>query len=389
MRLKAFFISLFLVITSLFLPVLSFAQTPRPTPVVLPKSQTVNHDYFSAGNTVVINGTVNGDVYAAGGSVLVDGTVNGDVLAAGGQVTVRGTVVHNIRVAGGQIVLDGTVGGNVSTLGGNVTTTGASKIAGSLAGAGGQYSLLGPIGKEANIAAGQATVENSIGSNLFFSGGQLTLTSPAKVAGNLSYVSSTNAQIEQGASVTGKTYHSYPPQRQEPQREYRGAPFAFFAGINLLFSFFEFLFAFIIGILLWALVPNYTRRATGFILKSPWVSLGIGLLAWVLIPFSMLLLAISLLGIPLIPIEVFGLIVFTYIGKIYVSWAIGQWIGERINQDFHPVISLLVGLIVFAIISWIPILGWIFSVLAVGIGFGAVLILEKRYYLELRAKKII
>lgn len=389
MKVRVFFLSLFLVITSFFLPMVSFAQTPIPTPVVLSKGQTVNHDYFSAGNTVVINGTVNGDVYAAGGSVLIDGTVNGDVLAAGGQVTVRGTVVHNVRVAGGQIVLDGTVGGNVSTLGGNITTTGASKIVGSVAGAGGQYTFLGTVGKEVNVAAGQMSVENSIGSNVFFSGGQVTLTSAAKINGNLSYVSSQDAQIEQGAMIAGKASHSYPPQRQESQREYRGAPFAFFAGINLIFSFFEFLFSFIIGILLWALVPTYTKRATDLIRKSPWVSLGIGILAWVLIPFSMLLLGISLLGIPLIPVEIFGLLIFTYIGKIYISWSIGQWIGERVNQEFHPVINLLIGLVIFALISWIPILGWIFSILAAGIGFGAVLILEKRYYLELRTKKII
>lgn len=387
MRFKVFFISFSLIITLLTLPLMTFAQSPRPTPVVLPKSETINHDYFSAGNMVVINGTVNGDVYAAGGSVLIDGTVNGDVLAAGGQVTIRGTVTHNVRVAGGMIILDGRVGGNVSAAGGNITSTGASAINGSFAGVGGQFDFLGPIGKEVNIAAGQVTVGNSIGSNLFFTGGQLTLTSPAKIHGNLSYVSNANAQIEQGALVTGKTTHTYPPQQKTETAGAAGK--AALVGVNIVFSFVEFLFAFLIGIFLWAFVPVYSNRATELLVNRPWISLGIGLLVWILVPFSILLLLISLIGIPLIPVEIFGVIIFSYLGKIFVSWAIGLWFSKLIRQEFHPIMALLIGLVFFAIISLIPLLGWIFGILAIATGFGALLILEKAYYVELRTKKII
>ena len=70
----------FLLFSFVALPV--FAQEKEKM-VILSKGETIDRDYFAAGDETQISGTINGDAYVAGGTVIVDGTVNGDLMAAG------------------------------------------------------------------------------------------------------------------------------------------------------------------------------------------------------------------------------------------------------------------------------------------------------------------
>lgn len=367
----------------LLLPFSVFAADQQT--VILSKNETVNHDYFATGGSVDIAGTVNGDVYAGGGNVLIDGTVNGDVLAAGGQVTVRGTV-QNIRVAGGQIVIDGKVNGNVTALGGNITTTDTSTISGGLVGAGGQYNLLGPVGKTVSIASGQITLGSMIGSDVWLNSQTIILTPQAKVNGNVSYVSPQNAQIANGAIISGKVSHSFPPQKQE--RHARGL-IAALAGLRIGVSIVSFLVSLVFGLLLFLLIPVYSERITEHISRHPWQSLLVGIVGWVLTPLAIILLTITLIGIPFAVVVGIAIGILSYIGKILAAVVIGQWIVARFDKRKNNIVALLVGLIAVEIVGLIPVLGWLFAFIVAAIGFGAVLFMERIYYTEFRAKKLI
>lgn len=381
---KIFSIVLFLLVL-LFIPLAVYAQSPTPyPPVVLPKTTIVNHDYFGVGPTVDMEGTVNGDAYLAGGTVLMNGTVNGDVLAAGGQVTINGTA-HNIRIAGGQVIINGTVNGNVTVAGGNVTFTTGSHIAGSVVGAGGQMLMSSPITKTVNVAGGQITIANTVAGDVSVAAGQFILTPDAKLARTLWYQSQQPAQIENGAAVAGKITHTIPPQPERP-----AAPFAFFVGINLFASFAMFVIELVIGLLLISLLPNYTKRVVTFMRQKVWWALGMGILAWIITPFALLLLAVTLIGIPLAVVLLFFVFIASYVGRILAAVFFGNWLVRLTNRkQVNMFVALLVGLIAVEIISWIPILGGLFAFVLTAIGFGAVLILERDYYIELRAKKVI
>lgn len=366
----------------LFFPFSVFAQTNTHQNIILPKSQTINNNYFAAGSSVDVEGTVNGDAYLAGGTILMNGTVHGDVLAAGGQITIRGTA-QNVRVAGGQIVIDGKVNGNVTVAGGSVTITNGSQIAGSIVGVGGQVLLSGPVGKTANLGGGQLTIGNSIGGDVSAMEQQLTLNNDAKINGNLWYQSPQKAQVDSGAMVTGKTTYVL---AQKPQKElHPGA----LAGFGLLLSLASLILEIIIGLVILALLPMYSRRVIDFTKKHIWLSLGIGVLIWIVSPFIVLLLLITLIGIPLALVYIFVIIIFSYIGKIFAALFFGNWIFERTNQKkINLYWAFIAGIIVLEIIMWIPIVGWIVAAFLGAVGLGTVLILEKEYYFELRAKKL-
>lgn len=374
----------------LLFPLSVFAQQNMQS-IILPKDQTINHNYFATGNTVDIEGTVNGDVYATGGNVLVNGTINGDVIAAGGQVTIRG-IAQNVRIAGGQVIIEGKINGNVTSLGGNISTTDTSSVSGSLVGAGGQFSLLGPIGKTVSLAAGQVTLGNTIGSDVWVSTQNLALTPQAKITGNLTYISAQNATIANGAQVNKRVNHSYPPSPKENERQ--GQPIGpgivtALAGLRVGFAIASFIVGLVVGLLLISFAPIYTNRIVEHMTRHPWQALLIGIISWILIPFIFGILLITLIGIPFAILLVIFIFILSYIGKIIATLIIGRWVVGRFDKRGSRILSLIAGLVVIEIIQLIPVLGWLFGIVIGAIGLGATLFMEKIYYTELRTKKII
>jgi cytoskeletal protein CcmA (bactofilin family) len=81
--------------------------------LVVRSDQTIPHDLFLAGETILIEGTVQGDVMAFGNTVTVNGTIEGDLWAAGNTVLSNGRVRGDLRVGANRLVVGGEVGRNV------------------------------------------------------------------------------------------------------------------------------------------------------------------------------------------------------------------------------------------------------------------------------------
>jgi hypothetical protein len=379
---KLLLLGFFLLVVPLFLASSVLAQNNRQTMVVLPPGETVNKDYFAAGNSVTLSGTVNGDAYVAGGNVVVEGTINGDLLVAGGTVNVRGRVANNVRAAGGQVIISGDIGRNVSTAGGSTTITDAARIGGSLAAAGGSLEVFAPIAKDLNLAAGQATLGNTVGGDVMAQVGQLTLTPKADVSGNLTYISNTPAQIQSGAKVNGTITQNRPPQQQvQPNQIAKTlATFALVVKLMYLVSYL------IVGLLLIRFFPLFIGSVADNINRRFWPSLGWGLLILILTPIIIFFLFITVLGIPLalILLAVFWILIF--LSKIFVSLVIGQrilgWFGRRDNWGW----ALFLGVIVYLILTLIPILGGLITFIVTLLGLGAWLLGGRDYYNLLRDK---
>lgn len=380
---KRAFALLVLILVLFILPITTWAQNNNGRKdIVLPKNEVVNKDYFAAGNSVLLDGTVNGDAYLAAGNIVVNGTVNGDLLTAGGNIDIRGNVTGNVRAAGGNINISGIVNRHVTAAGGSINLTSSADIKGSLASAGGNLAIFSPIGKEANLAGGQATLGNKIGGDVNAFVGQLSLLSSASVNGNLTYQSQNTASISPEATVSGKVTQTLPPKKQEKEKQTAIALFSFISIIDLLLSF-------IIGIALIKFFSAYFDNTTSVVAQKPWLSLGIGFLTAIVFPFALLLLLVTIIGIPIAVFLIFILAVFFYTAKIFVSFVIGQLILKQFNKDFHKIWSLLVGIIIYGIFTAIPILGWLISMTVGLIGAGAILISDKYFYQDLRRKKLI
>lgn len=356
-------------------------------PVILPANEIVNHDYYAVGSTVAILGTVNGDVYAAGGTVDIPGTVNGDIMAAGGNVTISGNVTQDIRIAGVNVTISGRVGRNITAAGGTITLTNTSTVAGSLTGFGGQVSLLGPVGKDLMLGAGRVTLNNTVGGDVNASLDTLTLSPDAKIQGNLTYQSENKATIAKEASIGGKiTYHPTPKvSKAEADKK-----LAFgVLGIITWFKILSFLSTLLVGYLLMRLLPVYTQHIGKLILTRPWGSLGLGFVSLIVTPILFVILLITVIGIPLAFILLGAFFILMYLAKLFILMTIGKKIVNFVLADAGLFWGLLVGALIYELVTFITPLNFFISLLTYSIGLGALLIHKRELYESLRLKKVI
>jgi cytoskeletal protein CcmA (bactofilin family) len=354
--------------------------------VSVPASQVIDRDFFAFGPLVEISGTVNGDVYVFGGQILVDGTVNGDLLVAGGRVSLSGAVAQDVRVVGGQVSVSGSIGRNVTAFGGNLEMTRSAAVKGSLVAAGGSIHLAAPLGGSAKIAAGSLIVSNKVGGNIDAAVGTLRITSNAEVAGNVSYLSRNEASIGEGAKIGGKLARTAPPQLPRPSPE---KVVALYAAGSLFVRLVSFVSTLVLGLLSIRFLPRYHLSSVALLRERPWASLAIGFIAAVVIPVVCGLLFVSVLGIPIGLIVGASYLILLYWGRIFAI----SWLGEAILRLFRAgpgsTWAFVIGLIVYYLLTLIPVVGWLIVWLAVLFGLGAELMVRKNIYFAARQHELI
>ncbi len=352
---------------------------------VLPEGQTIDEDYFAAASSVTLAGIVNSDAYLAGGNVLVSGTVNGDLLVMGGTINVSGTITGNVRAIGGQIIVSGPVSGNVSTLGGITTVTEAARVGGSLVTAGGNATVLAPVGRGISGAVSQMVIGNTVGGNVRAYVSQLVLTPNARIGGNLTYWSDAEAQVQQGAQVVGTTTRNQPTAiAAGPSGISQAQVQAALTRAALLARLIDLVSALVIGLLLIYVFPFMTQSTVETLKKEPWKSLGIGLLTLVVTPIVIFVLFALFVSIPLALILLAFYLIALYVAKIYVALLVGRLILKKSALGW----ALLLGLVIYELITFIPFIGPLVVFFVLLFGLGAIVIWQRDYYRQLRSKNL-
>lgn len=378
-----FFISLLLT------PFIVSAQTVQNDDLVsLLQDETIDEDYFATGETVSLSGTVNADAYLAGGTVFVDGTINGDLLVAGGTVTIRGTVAEDLRVMGGTVNITGNIGKNITAVGGNVHISDSATVGGSLVAGAGTLDILAPIGKGATFGAGQATIGSVINGNILAGVGTLALTNDAAINGDLTYVSDFDGNLIQAesASVSGEITHTIPVNDTSLTDKEKAAAISgvgFFVKLLSLFS------SLLLGLVLIYFFPVFIQQTTDIIEKRIFPSLLLGLIIYIVSPILILLLFVTLIGIPFAVILIPIIIALVFFAKIFAMMFIGQRIMKYLNQKTSVYWMFVVGVVSYGFLTSIPVFGLIVSLLSVLAGTGALFLQKKHLYKTLRSKKLV
>jgi hypothetical protein len=341
--------------------------------VILPADEVHEGWYFAAGDHVIIDGTVNGDVYVGAGRVDINGTINGDLLVGGGMVDIAGRVSDDVRGAGGNVRISGTVGKNVTAAGGTVEVSRSAVIAGGLLAAGGTVQSAGTVKKDAMVASGTAEFSGVIEGNLNVATGHLSVYRGAHIGGNLTAAldAKEHARIDSGTvkgSVTIKLR-----EEKEARHVFGFRPWRFWLKIfwigGLLFT----------GLAFFLLARKKFVEYGSVMKQEFWMSLLWGLVGVIAVPIVVIILCVTLIGIPL------GLILLAvYLVAIYFSQlSLGLLAGNLIfrTEKRHGWIlywAFAAGTILFQLLSFVPMLGLLLELVALLLGFGALVLMVKK-----------
>jgi hypothetical protein len=337
--------------------------------VTVGAGQTVSDDIYAAGGTISIAANVNGSVIAAGGTITVSGTVSRDVIVAGGTVNVTGRVGGTIRAAGGTLTLNGPVEQDVVITGGMVDLGSSATIGRDLIIAGGTATVSAPVARRVYMGSGDLTLRNRVGGDVRGRVDHLRLDG-AQIGGNLDYTSNNQVQLVNGAHVAGTMTRHTPADRDS------GVGNGFLGWLRALVGIFALGFLFIL------LLPRFSTRSIDILRSEPWLSLGIGAAILVVTPIvALIVFIIGLLiggwwlGLLLIPLWILALAV----GYVVSGFLLGRLIFAQLGWGrYHDAVALLGGLIVLAVIGFVPLLGGLVGLAALVFGTGALALTVSR-----------
>lgn len=329
------------------------------------KNEVIDSTLFIAGSNVDVAGEVNGDLFCAGNTVTVTGTVHGDVICAGQVVDIRGTVDGDVRAAGQTVTVSSKVAGNVSAAGMTVTF-GADSAARDVNMVGETLTFNGNASRDADLAGTAASMNGSVGRNAQVAGESVALGSGAKITGNFTYTSRQDVSKANGASVGGATRHDYP--KEQDRRDMDGIR-NFFAGLNVLFA----LAGLITALVLVALMPRLFYSVSSQGVERPLLSAFTGLGAMVGGVILAIVLAITLIGLPLAGITFLAWIVLLVLSMPVFSFYLGRMLlAKSTTNAFY---YMLLGAAIVFITQMIPILGGVVWLIGGWMGAG-MLVLE-------------
>jgi hypothetical protein len=388
--------------------------------VIIGPDEVIEDDLYVGAEKIVIEGTIKGDLVAAGGEIVVNGTVEEDLIAAAGYVTINGNVQDDARIAGGALTLgpNARIGDDALAAGYSFETAAGSTMGGSLFWGGYQAKLAGEVEEDFSGGMGALEITGRIRGNVKVDVGEpdpdfearlpfvrtwtpAPMMSPgfrvaegAEIGGKLTYTSGSEGDIAPGAAEGGIVYQTPVPSPVEVEEMRVVTPQR--VALNwFLDQLRRFIALLVVGLLLVWVVPRSVQEAAAALQSRPWGSLGWGVLVVVfvciavpVIAFLMIVLDIIFggLGFGGLVVSVTGLgfltnaaivvsflIAVGYITKVVVSFLVGRMILGRIREPWGAgrVWPLVVGVVIFALVRAIPILGWFIGLFVTLFGLGA------------------
>lgn len=340
------------------------AQTFRSGDNVnFPVNQTVDSTIFASGRTLNIAGTVNGDIFCAGQTVTISAQVNGDIICAGQNINVTGTVQGSVRLAGQTVVVDSSVDGSATIASQSFTLGSKGEIGRDLSVGTSDTTLNGKVGRDLAAAGANIVVANEIGRNIKGTVDQLKLDSTADVKGNIDYTSNNDLERASGAQVDGTISRSNPPQDSKDKGNMLELGFAWFAYWLIAFL--------VIALALILAIPDFVHRSSDKVFAKPWKAPLIGLAVTLLGPIVLIILAITLVGIPLAILLGLIWLVIVLLSGPFFAYLVGRLILRRSNQ---ALLIMLVGALVVLVAYFIPIIGFLVMLAAVWTGTGMIVL---------------
>jgi hypothetical protein len=316
-------------------------------------TQNVQHDLGAAAFDLDVSAPVGGDAYLAGFSIEVDQPISEDLTATGFNIHVsqNAPISGNARLAGGTVTVDG-------------------PLAGSLIATAGTLTLNGPITGDARLLVQSLTFGSGAKIN-----GRLTYSATKPLSIPTSVIDPARVTFQQLATQDGVETAREVVKENVPVFWWglTGALVAFAVSIAFLTALAAALLAF---------MPERMEALRSEAIRAPVKTMALGVLGLSmsigLVPVG----AVTLIGIPLMPIALLSAIVFWVLGYVIGAYALTT----RIFEGFQvtpltmgtKLLALALGFVILALLNFIPVVGWLLNLAIVFLGLGSIVMRAAR-----------
>jgi len=335
--------------------------TDKNGTVAISKIETVNDDLFVGAQTVEIAGTINGDVFIAAQTVKVTGIINGNLHVGANTLDLNGTVKGNVYAGAQNILVSGSkIGGSLLVGASIVNVDNASTIGGSVI-----------------AGVGNLTLDTQIKRSVYAGTGTLTVGSGARIGKDLYYAAGNNqAHISSSAKIVGATYKTEAKNKQSTanitaaKKQLPAVLGAFKFGTTLI----SFIGALIVGLIYLKLFPKHLAQTSDIVNTAFWKSMGIGFLVTIAFVPGILILLVTIVGIPVAGLAIVLFILYSYLTKLVVGSAFGKCAVKKFNWKISNYGTFVIGLASIYIFKLIPVVGFFTGLVVFWVGLGALVL---------------
>lgn len=322
---------------------------------------STNHDLYAAGDSVTISDseTVNGNAFVFGDTVTVNGQIGGDLFVIANTLNIDGGQIYgNVFAMANTITLNGLIYDLYAvcdTL--NVAYDGLTyrdlKVTCNTA------SINGVIGKDVNIEARKS----------------LTIESDCYIYGNLNYSAQSEIAVADGLVMGDINYSDLSVTSSS------GSVLGYLISLLTIL-----VFTLVVWLVASKLAPKFYGRLTSMEPKKMALSILIGLLAIIITPIIIMLLMMTVIGMP-VALSLLAI----YMIAVVLSFAMAvMGIAAKLAQKVKSLAKLnnLLAVIIVTIVLWalslIPYAGPVIFFIVILTGFGMLIlsVLNKKEKLE-------
>lgn len=339
----------------------------------LKQDETVKDDVYAFGDSVKIDGVIDGDLVVLASNVQINGTVTGDVYLLGSTATVDANIYGNTIVLANNTSLKGILAQNVymATTYANYDAQAGKDVFSVSA----ENNFKGSIGDDLRAYSMRSAIDSTVNGDLILLGEEYTV-SEEKVSNNIYYNSTINTIArEQGVDLDNGIKIDTSVVEKSIKNNWS------FISLKAIVSFVGFA---LVGLVLITLTPvknvELQKKITGSIdefLKSLVVGFGV----FLLLPFPLFILMITIVGFPAAML-VAGILFFAlYFGRVWVELSLGKEILELFGmRGYRPYRSFLVGRVLTVGMNFIPVVTIFYNTIISLVALGALIRMKKGYY---------
>lgn len=354
------------VLATLLLAPLPVGAVSASNNVIITEDRVIGEDLFAAaGRRVIVEGTIRGDLTVVTQELIVTGEVEGDINGFAWTVDVTGEVGGSVRVVGWDVDVGGVVADDVLTLARSLEVS-------------------GDVGRDVLVAAVSARhsgraggelrgellwglrVDGSVAEDVDVGVHRLRITETASVGAAVAW---RQGMISQNIRGWSARVDVSPDADVGIVAEVQPRPTDItYRALRLLFHVLRFVGFVFLGMLLLAVFPRATRRATEHAWTRPGGAFLVGLILLLLVPVAAL---VSLFTVILAPLGLLalGLWVFAlFAGAVPALTALGR---RGMSSPRSFVASFVAAAVVWRLLRIIPLAGFLIWLLVTIWGIGA------------------
>jgi len=318
--------------------------------------EDVGHPVFLGNREVVVRGRV-GDLFAAGETILIEGQVDDNAFIGGREVRLEGSIGGDLFVFGETVIIAGRLGGDLYGAFEEVRVLESGRVEGDLHVGGARVIVEGRVEGRLVGGAEEIRIDGYVGGDVLVAARSVELSGDAEIGGDLRYDTREEPDIRTGAIVHGETRRVRYSDEVEHRRTRSFDLHEELPWLGKVLSFGGFLLSLIVGALCLGLGGRTALLPSRLLSQQPAMGLGVGFLLTIFVPLAAFVLILLCITSPIGIVMLIALSVAGYLGTLITSESLGRWVLGRGGRTPNAFLCLILGLVAYYLLGYLPFLG--------------------------------